>query len=189
MYEDNNAQGAPARGLVRVVLTKTTSRLKEPPGRGLVRVAIDEDNVKVQGAPARGLVSVAMYEDNNAQGAPARGLVRVAIDEDNVKAQGAPARGLVRVAMDEDNVKVQEAPARGLVKVGTGNHHQISRSPACHRSDQNRNAKNYRLTAARFLFIKDGMEAIEVSRVRCLGGHMCDRNQPLMEETRPQTWS
>ncbi|GFN82476.1 hypothetical protein PoB_000898200 [Plakobranchus ocellatus] len=40
------------------------------------------------------------------------------------------------------------------------------------------------VTAARFLFIKDGMKATEVPKVRCLGGHMCDRNQPLMEETR-----
>ncbi|GFO24314.1 hypothetical protein PoB_005081900 [Plakobranchus ocellatus] len=39
------------------------------------------------------------------------------------------------------------------------------------------------VTAARFPFIKEGMEATEVTKVRCLGGHMCDRNQPLMEET------
>ncbi|GFO46699.1 hypothetical protein PoB_007320400 [Plakobranchus ocellatus] len=37
------------------------------------------------------------------------------------------------------------------------------------------------VTAARFLFIKEGMEATEVTKVRCLGGHMCDRNQPLTE--------
>ncbi|GFN78218.1 hypothetical protein PoB_000472400 [Plakobranchus ocellatus] len=28
------------------------------------------------------------------------------------------------------------------------------------------------------------MEATEVTKVKCLGGHMCDRNLPLMEETR-----
>ncbi|GFO46615.1 hypothetical protein PoB_007312000 [Plakobranchus ocellatus] len=27
------------------------------------------------------------------------------------------------------------------------------------------------------------MEATEVSKVKCLGGHMCDRNQPFTEET------
>ncbi|GFN85798.1 hypothetical protein PoB_001230400 [Plakobranchus ocellatus] len=37
------------------------------------------------------------------------------------------------------------------------------------------------VTAARFRFIKEGMEATEVTKVRCLGGHMCDRNQPLTE--------
>ncbi|GFO10248.1 LOW QUALITY PROTEIN: hypothetical protein PoB_003675300 [Plakobranchus ocellatus] len=52
------------------------------------------------------------------------------------------ARGLVRRSVEDNNV--QEAPGRGLVKVGTGHHHQISRSPACHRSDQKRNAKSYR---------------------------------------------
>ncbi|GFO40431.1 hypothetical protein PoB_006693600 [Plakobranchus ocellatus] len=76
--EDNSAQGAPARGLVRV--------------------AMYEDN-NAQGAPARGLVRVVMNEDNvNAQGAPARGLVRVrTCIEDCVSVQKAPARGLVTV--------------------------------------------------------------------------------------------
>ncbi|GFN82902.1 hypothetical protein PoB_000940800 [Plakobranchus ocellatus] len=40
------------------------------------------------------------------------------------------------------------------------------------------------MTAARFLFIKEGMEATGLTKVKCLGGHMCDRNQPFTEETR-----
>ncbi|GFN89981.1 hypothetical protein PoB_001648700 [Plakobranchus ocellatus] len=28
------------------------------------------------------------------------------------------------------------------------------------------------------------MEATEVTKVKCLGGHVCDRNQPFTEETR-----
>ncbi|GFO41099.1 hypothetical protein PoB_006760400 [Plakobranchus ocellatus] len=124
-------------------------------------------------------------EDNNAQGAPARGLVRVAMDEDNVKVQGAPARGLVRVrTCIEDSVSVQEAPARGLVKVGSGNHHRYREVRRVTEETKIGMQRVTDVTAARFLFIKEGIEATEVTKVRCLGGHMCDRNQPLTEETK-----
>ncbi|GFO20505.1 hypothetical protein PoB_004701000 [Plakobranchus ocellatus] len=122
--------------------------------------------------------------EGSARGVPARGFVGEAGIN---SAQKAPARGLVRRGMEDNNV--QEAPARGLVKVGTGNHHQISRSPACHRCDQNRNAKSYRRDCSQIPIYQRRDGATEVSKVRCLGGHMCDRNQPLTEETRATAWS
>ncbi|GFO04456.1 hypothetical protein PoB_003096100 [Plakobranchus ocellatus] len=76
--------------------------------------------------------------------------------------------------MEENNV--QEAPARGLVKVGTGNHHQISRSPACHSSDQNRNAKSYRRDCSQIPIYQRGD-----------GGHGGDQSQmSRRSHVRPQ---
>ncbi|GFO17426.1 hypothetical protein PoB_004393100 [Plakobranchus ocellatus] len=117
--------------------------------------------------------------EGSAQGVPASGFVgEVGINS----AQKAPARGLVRRSMEDNNV--QEAPARGLVKVGQGT---ITRYQEVRHVTEVTKIGMQRVTdvtTARFLIIKDGMEATEVSKVRCLRGHMCDRNQPLTEETK-----
>ncbi|GFO36100.1 hypothetical protein PoB_006260500 [Plakobranchus ocellatus] len=77
-----------------------------------------------------------------------------------------------------DNAGIQKAPpTRGLERMG---YQEVRRVTQVTKIGMQRLTGE---TAARFPSIKEEMEAKEVTKVRCLGDHMCDRNQPLTEET------